>query len=137
MGQLAILENGNLKIAPNQLQIGDNTIINPTDEQLLSAGYKEFVPTQPSTPKWYNSIVSYTETDTQILQEWKYEKQPAPDYKQLVVSRIQEKYDFNDEISLLAASKLDPTDADYIAWRNYVQQCKNAANTDIDEYNNA
>jgi hypothetical protein len=119
--------------------VNGNTVGNPTPKQLVSIGYKEYVTAYPPEPrKWYYPVLSHTETKKQILQKWDYIKEPAPpDYKSLKVSKIQERYDHNDEIALLKKGLKNPQDENYIAYCDYVLECKEWALSQINEYNNA
>jgi len=134
MAKYAKLNNGKLEMATKTVVSKDKFIYNPTDDQLIEFGYKEYVPTEMLPPKeWHNQTASYSETDTQIIREWNYVKLPEPDYKQLVVSKIREKYDVDDEISLTYKQESD----EFVAYREYVQECKQWATQQIEEYNNA
>lgn len=128
----AKLENGKLIFPTNQINAGGKILINPTPEQLVKTGYKELVEVEKLPDKqWYYQIQTFIETETQIIQKWDYVKVQELSYKSLVVSKIAEKYDLNDEIALMHKGEDDP---DYIAYRTYVQECKNWATEQIEEY---
>ena len=130
----AKLINGQIIFPQKQEVFEEKTYINPKDTDLISFGFKEFVETErPEEKKWYYLIPKYSETNTKIVQEWEYIKLENPDYKQFVVSKIREKYDIDDEIALI---NKDNFSEEYIAYRNYVQECKNFAKKEIEEYNN-
>jgi len=53
------------------------------------------------------------------------------EYSALVVEKIREKYTQNDEFALIADGIADSTNAEYIAYRAFVGECKVEANTEI------
>jgi len=130
----AKLNNGQLEFSPNMVKIDDYNVHNPKPEQLKQLGYKEVVFSQPEEKKWYEPVPQWKEKKTQITQQWKYIKQPEPDYKSLVVQKISERYDHNDEIALIHKGSENP---EYIAYREYVIECKEWAIAEFEEYNNA
>jgi len=134
MSKYAKLENGRLIFPAKPLKIENNTTYNPTEVQLFAAGFKEYIIQKepPAQQKWHYLTPAYIETETQIIQKWTQVKQPSPIYKQLVVQKITERYDHDDEISLIQKNTTDP---DYIEYRKYVQECKEWANEQIEEYN--
>lgn len=129
--------NGNLVVSPGQITETKTgmCIYNPMPEHLLNEGFKPMVQTLPECPKWYDAIPKWEEHEEEFIQTWEYVKQPnAPNRKNLIVTRIAEKYDHNDEIALVKKSTDDP---DRIAYDNYVEECKSWAAAEIEEYNNA
>jgi hypothetical protein len=131
----AKIENGNVTFAKNIEIMGGKIIINLTPAQSIGMGYKEYISSPvPEGRKWYAPEMRHIETDTQIIQEWEYVKTTEPEYKTLVVSKIREKYDMDDEFSMRYKDDNDP---DFIEYRAYVQECKEWAKQQIEEYNNA
>ena len=132
MANYAKLKNGQLEMATKMVASNNQLIYNPTEDKLIEFGYKEYVPTEMLPQKeWYIQTASYSETDMQIIQEWNYVKLPEPDYKQLVVSKIRERYDINDEISLGYKQESD----EFAEYREYVLECKQWATQQISNYN--
>ena len=60
--------NDILHFAPRKIVIDNTLIINPTDEQLTQAGYKEVIFTDCQYNDKY--ISSWEQTETQIIQHW-------------------------------------------------------------------
>ncbi|MCK9168899.1 MAG: hypothetical protein M0P01_00625 [Treponema sp.] len=52
-------------------------------------------------------------------------------YKACVVALIRQKYSLNDEYDVLNKGIADASDADYVAYRAYVAECKNKAKEEI------
>lgn len=63
------IENGILKTAGARIIFGDKQIINPTEADLLAAGYLpvEFATTAPTSD---NAYPVYTEQNGKIVQTW-------------------------------------------------------------------
>jgi len=89
MAKYAKLNNGKLEFSPSIIKINDSIVINPTPEQLIELGFKEYVTSLPDTPQGYYPVLSYTETDTQILQVWSYVEDPI--YEQSGAEYLYEK----------------------------------------------
>jgi len=129
--------NGQLEHAPNELQIEDYDITNPSHEDYLRAGYKEYVQTLPESRNWYMPIPKYSETETQIIQEWEYVKVPEPDYKSLLVSKIREQYDIDDEFAVRDKGRIDELNPEFVAFISYRESCKEWARGQIREWEEA
>ena len=67
--------------APRRMRVGDAWVYNPTETQLLDAGYLPVIETEPPEPSdgyYYNPV--YEEIDGQIVQSWVAEElPPEPD----------------------------------------------------------
>ena len=60
--------NGKFIFAPKRLIIGDMTVFNPTDGQLISAGFKPMVFTDhPIAPDGYQYVDSWEEQPDRLL----------------------------------------------------------------------
>ena len=55
----------------------------------------------------------------------------AANYKALTVQYIREQYDVNAEFDVLNAGISNPTDAEYLVYRGYVEDCKTRAHIDV------
>ena len=58
---------------------------------------------------------------------------PAPptheEINAMVVEKIREKYDINEEFKMINLGITDPENEDYVAYRNYVQECVDWGNS--------
>ena len=63
--------DGEFIFAPKKLVIGDVTVFNPTDEQLISVGFKSMIFTDhPTAPNGYQYVDSWEEQPDRLLQVW-------------------------------------------------------------------
>ena len=75
----ARLKDNALEIAPKKVQSDGKTIINPTDETLISAGFMPVQYTdQPNVKEGYYAAPHWVQTDTAIVQEWDIKKDNRP-----------------------------------------------------------
>lgn len=74
----AKLENNTITIFKNPLVYDGKKIFNPTDQQLLKAGYKNYEPAtlEPEKASLSNYSVSYTEDSFTIYQQYNYTLNP-------------------------------------------------------------
>lgn len=75
------LENGYLRYAPDILRLEEVTIINPTDEQLVDAGYKKIIKTErPPYEEGFSFNSRWEEDEEEVRQVWdKVEVPPPPE----------------------------------------------------------
>jgi len=137
MKNYAKLQNGTIEFPQRQMMIGDFNVENPTEEQLVEAGFKEVIFSQPEEKKWYTPNSRYEEKDTQILQLWDYEKVPAPDYDLLVETKIAERYSTGKEISINRKGMLDAQHPAYLEYISFIEKCKEDAQIEVTEWENA
>lgn len=64
------LINGNLRIAPKMLVIGDTHVWNATAEQYAAQGWLPVVYTEPPEAEGYYAESGWAEEDGRIVQEW-------------------------------------------------------------------
>jgi len=133
----AKLINKELVFAKTQEQINEMIVTYPNNEQLISAGFKEVAYTAPEARLHYLPVSKLTETETQIIQSWEYDKMPQPDYAQLVERKIAEKYTIGAEIAINRKGRYNPDNADYISYLQWVEDAKNWAREQINEWENA
>lgn len=70
------VSDGNLILAPHKIALDGMQIFNPTEEQLLSAGYKTITETDAPEGQHYES--TYTDAGDTIMQGWELvENQPS------------------------------------------------------------
>ena len=79
--EYGILIDGALNLAPKRIILNDMQIFNPTEEQLLSAGYKTItetdMPEEPA-PEGQHYESTYTDAGDTIMQGWELvENQPS------------------------------------------------------------
>lgn len=85
--EYGILIDGALNLAPKKIILNDMQIFNPTEEQLISAGYKTItetdMPEEPA-PEGQHYEAMYTDMGDTILQSWTLvEDQPSETGKTL------------------------------------------------------
>jgi len=126
--------NGELErfIVPVFGYVFNNAVyFSPTEEQIISFGFKPVEYSQPENIKWYNPVSKWEELSDKIVQEWEYVKQPEPDWNDMIAAYIAEKYTIAAELALLSRGKDTP------AWQekeDWVVACKNKVNAEKQEY---
>lgn len=128
-------------ISPSIITYDNKTIINPTDDDYISAGFIEYIPTQIIDNNmlygaYINSSDDYIENN--VSSDELYIK-----YSELVNSYIRLKYTLSDELALIRQKKEKPDE--FQQYYDYCEQCKYQAklylgiinediNTDTYEY---
>lgn len=75
----AKLIDNTLEIAPRQVQLDGNTVINPSNDILLALGYLPVLYTdQPTAQDGYYAVSHWVQTDVSIVQEWEVKKDNRP-----------------------------------------------------------
>lgn len=75
----AKLIDNTLEIAPRQVQLDGNTVINPSNDILLALGYLPVLYTdQPTAQDGYYAVSHWVQTDVSIVQEWEVKKDNHP-----------------------------------------------------------
>lgn len=75
----AKLSDNTLQIAPKQVQWAGQTVINPSEDILLSLGYLPMQYTDPpAVDDVYYAAPHWTQTETSIVQEWDVRKDTRP-----------------------------------------------------------
>jgi len=80
----AKLINNYPRYAPRRMRVGDAWVYNPTDAQLLDAGYLPVIETEPPEPTegyYYEPV--YEEANGQIVQSWTVEEVPISEEESL------------------------------------------------------
>ena len=101
MKQYVKIENGKILFYSDPLVIEEQQIFNPSEEQILSQGWVEYVPEE-------EPVVEY-----------------VPTYEERVVELIRERYTIDDEIAILRQK--DTKQDEYQEWYDYCEQCKEEA----------
>lgn len=81
------LTDGRLIYAPRKIKDGDTIVYNPTAEHLLPLGYKPLrVEPMPEVEEGYHLEPAYTETDTEVVQDWTVVEDPPvePDAEEIL-----------------------------------------------------
>lgn len=131
------LINGYLKLAKFPIEHDGRTYYSSDPDVMLSLGYKEVVYTTAPTSETGVYKPTWTETDTQIVQEWIFEayteEQLAERYKKLTVKYIREKYSTNQEFAILREYMTygETYKEAFDEYSNYVESCKERAHAEI------
>lgn len=113
--------------APRCIHVGDTMFVMPSAEQYASGEYYEVEETiKPESKEFYHLVAKYALQDAgdssytikktdeegnttedvfpvkmkKIIQRWEYVKDERPDYSDLIVGYIREKYSINDELAI-------------------------------------
>jgi len=87
------LENNRLIESPSNIVIGNGAILNPSEQQLRSAGYKDLIELTPPEIEWYEKLVcNYTEDDNSIFENWSVH--PLEGLKELYKTKSNAKCDY-------------------------------------------
>lgn len=81
------LIDGRLTYAPRKIKDGDTIVYNPTAEHLLPLGYKPLrIEPMPEVEEGYHLEPAYTETDTEVVQDWTVVEDPPvePDAEEIL-----------------------------------------------------
>ena len=81
------LTDGRLIYAPKKIKDGDTITYNPTAEMLLPLGYKPLrVEPMPDVEEGYHLEPVYSETDTEVIEDWEVVEDPPvePDPQELI-----------------------------------------------------
>ena len=123
---------------------------------------------QPEPRKWYTVVAKYTITDAgegsytikhtvtddegkettteevftvemkKIVQSWNYEKVERPDYSELIVGYIRERYSLNDELAIQRQwDNSAEKKAEFNEYNAFCDDCKLKAKADLSEYDEA
>lgn len=121
------------------ITINDRDYFTDDPELMLQAGEKELVITERPTEAKQSGkyVLSYKETDTQIIQVWNFIKYTEEElhtrYQNLSIKYIHEKYSANDENKVIReylayGEEYKPAFDEY---NTYVEDCKARAHAEI------
>lgn len=121
------MNKNQIEKAPRCIHVGATTFVMPSAEQYAAGGYYEVEEVaKPDDMEFYHLVAEYTLQDAgegsytikktdeegnttedvfpvqmkKIVQSWNYEKDERPDYSELIVGFIRERYSLNDELAL-------------------------------------
>ena len=82
--------DGKLTYPPHKIILGDMQIFNPTETQLVSAGYKLIVETDmpDDAPEGQHYEAQYADGETQITQSWVLVDNPLADTSKTLEQRV-------------------------------------------------
>lgn len=135
-----LISETTIEKAPRCIHIGATTFVMPTAEQYAAGGYYEVVEAEKPEPKnWFSVVAKYTiaEMDgiTKIQQTWEYEKQPKPEYSDLIVGYIRERYSINDELAIQRQwDNNAKKKQEFNEYNTFCDECKVKARADIAEW---
>ena len=122
-----LINEKTIEKAPRCIHVGATTFVMPNAEQYAAGGYFEVEEAaKPDDMEFYHLVAEYKIVDTgyssytikktdeegnttedvfpvqmkKIVQSWNYEKDERPDYGELIVGFIRERYSINDELAL-------------------------------------
>lgn len=160
-----LINETTIEKAPRCIHVGATTFVMPTAEQYAAGGYYEVVEAdKPEDKKWYHLVAGYELQDAEdssytiqktdedgnttedvfpvqmkkIIQSWNYEKDERPDYSELIVGYIRERYSINDELAIQrqwdnSAEKKQ----EFNEYNDFCDGCKVKARADLAEYDEA
>lgn len=82
--------NGQLTYPPHRIILNGMQIFNPTETQLISAGYKPIIETDmpDDAPEGQHYEAQYTDGETQITQSWVLVDNPPADTSKTLEQRV-------------------------------------------------
>ena len=151
--------------APNCIHVGDTTFVMPNAEQYASGEYYEVEETvKPDAKEFYHLVAKYELQDAgdssytikktdeegnttedvfpvkmkKIVQRWEYVKDERPDYSELIVGYIREKYSINDELAIQRqCDNSQEKKAEFDEYNAFCDECKVKAKEILSKYDEA
>ena len=135
-----LINETTLEKAPRCIHVGATTYVMPNAAQYAEGGFYEVDEAEkPEERKWYHIVANYTLDETgelpKIVQSWIYEKVEKPDYGELIVGYIRERYSINDELALQRQWDNGPAKKqEFLEYNDYCDECKALARADLAEW---
>ena len=151
--------------APRYIHVGDTTFVMPSAEQYAAGEYYEVEEAvKPENKEFYHLIAKYElqvteessytikKTDEEgnttedvfqvkmkkIVQRWDYVKDERPDYSELIVGFIREKYSINDELAIQRqCDNSEEKKAEFDEYNAFCDACKAKAKEVLARYDEA
>lgn len=160
-----LINETTIEKAPRCIHVGATTFVIPSAEQYAAGGYYEVEEAEkPEDRKWYHLVATYELQDAEdssytlqktdeegnitedvfpvqmkkIVQSWDYVKDERPDYSELIVGYIRERYSINDELAIQrqwdnSAEKKQ----EFNEYNDFCDGCKVKAKADLAEWENS
>ena len=150
--------------APRCIHVGDTTFVMPNAEQYAAGEYYEVEEAvKPDLKEFYHLVAKYElqeagdssytikKTDEEgnttedvfpvkmkkITQRWEYVKDERPDYSELIVGFIREKYSINDELAIQRqCDNSEEKKAEFDEYNAFCDACKVKAKEVLARYDN-
>ena len=134
-----LINETTIEKAPRCIHVGATTYVMPNAEQYAEGGYYEVIEAEKPEPrKWYSVVAKYATVGNKIQQSWEYEKQPKPDYSDLIVGYIREVYSINDELAIQRQwDNSTEKKQEFNEYNAFCDNCKLKAKADIAEWEEA
>ena len=151
--------------APICIHVGDTTFVVPSAEQYAAGEYYEVVEAvKPDYKEFYHLVAKYELQDAgdssytikktdekgnttedvfpvkmkKIIQHWEYVKDERPDYSELIVGFIREKYSINDELAIQRqCDNSEEKKAEFDEYNVFCDACKVKAKEVLAKYEEA
>ena len=151
--------------APICIHVGDTTFVMPSAEQYAAGGYYEVEEAvKPDLKEFYHLVTKYELQDAgdssytikktdeegnttedvfpvkmkKIIQRWEYVKDERPDYSDLIVGFIREKYSINDELAIQRqCDNSEEKKAEFDEYNVFCDACKTKAKEILARYDEA
>ena len=151
--------------APRCIHVGDTMFVMPSAEQYAAGEYYEVEETvKPDAKEFYHLVAKYELQDAgdssytikktdeegnttedvfpvkmkKIVQRWEYVKDERPDYSDLIVGFIREKYSINDELAIQRqCDNSEEKKAEFDEYNAFCDECKVKAKEIIAKYDEA
>lgn len=150
--------------APICIHVGDTTFVMPSAEQYAAGEYYEVEEAvKPESKEFYHLVAKYALQDAgdssyiikktdeegnttedvfpvkmkKIIQHWEYVKDERPEYSDLIVGFIREKYSINDELAIQRqCDNSEEKKAEFDEYNAFCDACKAKAKEVLARYDN-
>ena len=159
------IDETKIEKAPICIHVGDTTFVMPSAEQYAAGEYYEVEEAvKPDAKEFYHLVAKYELQDAgdssytikktdeegntteevfpvkmkKIVQRWDYVKDERPDYSELIVGFIREKYSINDELAIQRqCDNSEEKKAEFDEYNAFCDACKVKAKEIIAKYDEA
>ena len=159
------INESQIEKAPRCIHVGDTMFVMPNAEQYASGEYYEVEEAiKPDAKEFYHLVAKYALQDAgdssytikktdeegnttedvfhvkmkKIVQSWEYVKDERPDYSDLIVGYIREKYSINDELAIQRqCDNSEEKKAEFDEYNVFCDACKVKAKEVLARYDEA